>query len=228
MRRYIVCSAMALALCGGCASQRFAQEEKTAKNNIHRAREAGADDASVLEARTMLDLAKRYERQALDDREAAQDELQKARDDLSQATQNLEQRRSRVQAVKDQQEAAERAEQRARDHQGQLSEKGLSESEVQNATGADSAVTHQRVRTLKISVGTGEKLVQLAELDQKTARAAMDAAQAKLDSAEQRLTASHGLYDQATQQAKSAEAEALAAKHAAIGQQLQNSANGSR
>ena len=200
----------------GCASSRhFPEESRDAEQAIDRAEDAGADEHSrimLAQARDTLDSARRAEDDAIKDKHAARDQLHAARARLERAQQRLDIRARQKEEAGDERKAQLGAKDRIRDRQEELRRKGVAEGEIAKLTDTDATLATVRLRSIDATLASFDKEIELLELEKKDAQLDIDAANARLATADQRLQVARLLFQRAQEQAKVAEAESLDAQ----------------
>ena len=207
-----------LAVMAGCTSSRhFPEDSSDAEHAIERAEDAGAGEHSkmaLVQARDTLERARRAEDDATHDKQAAREQLHAAKRRAERAEQRLELRRRRRGEFQDEKRVQEMAIERVKERQSDLRAKGLSDEEVTRLTDMEQSFARIRLRGIDAELATVEKELELLELEKKDAHLDVDAASARLATADQRLVVSRALFQRAQEQARLAEAESLDARRA--------------
>ncbi|HVY61798.1 MAG TPA: hypothetical protein VHF22_09105 [Planctomycetota bacterium] len=209
---------------GGCQTSKFVEAD-AARRTIDRAQDAGADldDYPALRtAKQSVDFAANAEKLALNDLDDARKDLDKAMQRESDAKRRHSMKDSELAQVEGALKAAQERADKATGRVNELRNAGLTDDEVQNSAGANQAIANLTVKSLESSRATLRKQIELSDLEVQDAQISVKAAQARLDSADQRLRVARALYQNAEQQAKVAEAEALQAKRMQINSRLQS------
>jgi hypothetical protein len=221
MRYSNIFTLLALGLAVGCTGK-FARQEDAAERRIEIAEKAGASERSIEIAEDTLEQAEDAVERAEADREEARDELEVARKWSADTRRQYDRDRSEREHILSDLKAADRQLEAARARQTALGYQGLSTTEAESAAGPDIARAKQRSDGLRMSATTLERQMELSKLETEAADAKVKAADAQLRSAEQRLKVAGALYDQAAQQARAAEVEALSNRREEIDMRLRD------
>lgn len=206
---------LGLAIVGCSSSRHFPEERSEAEQAIDRATEAGADKHSKLtleSARDTLAHAQQAEDEAHHDKGEARDQLHAAQARLERSTQRLELKHRALEDELDQKKVQQLALDRLGERRDELRKKGLAEDEIARLTDVETAFANLKLRSIDATLASIEKEIELLELEKKDAQLDIDAANARLATADQRLETARLLFLRAQQQAKVAEAEAVDVK----------------
>jgi len=204
----------------GCTESRLAREEQSASRRIDSAEETGASPESLTKARASLVFAQESEARAAKDLETGRAELSAARERLQTARMVANEKVGAVEAAEVQLVAAERDVAKGVTRQAELRKQGVSEKDVRAATEVEVSRAKERAASMTAARDTARLEAPLAELECEAILAAINAAETKIGSAEQRVKVARSLYAHAEQQAKAVEMEALAGQKEAIGSRM--------
>lgn len=200
----------------GCTSSRhFPDQAQDAVHEIQVAEDAGAltrARSQLASARESLDFAQRAEEEATADRKDAHLRLGEARRRQQRAAQRLEGLKQRLSEETERRTGLEKKLEELAGRRDELQKSGVSDVELDRLLAPEVALAKVRLRESESSIGSLKSEIELADLEHKDGALALDAAQARLETAEKRLALAHVLYRRAEEQAKLAHAEADAAR----------------
>lgn len=201
-----------LAVAGCASSSHFPQEHDAAVEAISAAKDEQADDGAgepLASARRTMKEARAAEEEASQDREEARERLMAADERAARAAKNLELVRGLL-AREEEQRAVHEAEiARVDSHAVALRERGVSAGEVEQLGSVDRALAQRRLETTSSRIAALEQQLRLHELEREDAELERTSAQARIDTADQRLEVVRLLFRHAQALARLARSEAL-------------------